>query len=139
MLITLTGLSGVFGEAAGGFLADKLGRVKTIGLGLLFMIASVILLIFHLPIFILAMAMLIWGLGWTFIHSGMSTMLTDLPSKFVNEAASLNSSVRFLAGGAGAAFGGILMQRGFSFGFTVFLACLFLLLFFSNRLLANKD
>ncbi|MBL7070376.1 MAG: MFS transporter [Candidatus Omnitrophica bacterium] len=139
ILITLTVLSGIFGEAIGGFYADKIGRVKTVSLGLLFMILSITLLALKLPFLILAVVMLLWGLGWTFNHSGTSTMLTDLPEEYVNEAASLNSSVRFIAGGAGAGLGGILMQKGFAFGFTVFLVCLFLLLLFSKRLLVNRN
>lgn len=120
MLITLTSLSGVFGEAVGGWLADVMGRIKTVNLGIMLMVLSVFSLMFKLPVIVLALIMLIWGVGWTFNHAGLSTMLTDLPKEFLNEAASLNSSVRFISGGLGAALGGMIMQKNFSAGFLVF-------------------
>jgi predicted MFS family arabinose efflux permease len=86
------------------------------------------------PVIILALLMVIWGLGWTFNHAGLSTMLTDLPKEFLNEAASLNSAVRFISGGLGAALGGILMQRSFNLGFIVFGAGFLILTFFSHKL-----
>jgi predicted MFS family arabinose efflux permease len=46
-------------------------------------------------------------------------MLTDLPKELLNEAASLNSGVRFIAGGLGAGLGGLLMKKSFSLGFIV--------------------
>ncbi|MDD4955336.1 MAG: MFS transporter, partial [Candidatus Omnitrophica bacterium] len=63
MLITLTSLSGIFGETIGGLLSDKLGRIKTVNLGIVLMILSVILLIFRMPVFMLALIMIAWGLG----------------------------------------------------------------------------
>lgn len=139
MLITLTSLSGIFGEAIGGLFADKFGRFKTIESGIIMMILSIVCLIFKAPVFILAILMLIWGLGWTFNHAGLSTMLTDLPKEHLNEAASLNSSVRFLAGGLGTALGGILMQVNFNFHFIVFSASLILLAFLAKNLLILKQ
>ena len=47
-----------------------------------------------------------WGLGWAFNHVGLSSLLTTLPDKFLRDAASLNSSLRFFAGGLGAFWGG---------------------------------
>lgn len=134
MLITLTSLSGVFGEVAGGWLSDSLGRLKTVDLGIILMILSVFLLMLRVPVAILALLMVVWGIGWTFNHAGLSTMLTDLPKDFLNEAASLNSGVRFLSGGLGAALGGMLMQKSFNLGFMVFGICLLSLLFFSYKL-----
>ncbi|MFA5156591.1 MAG: MFS transporter [Candidatus Omnitrophota bacterium] len=119
MLVTLTSLSGIFGEVIGGWLADTLGRIRTIDLGIMIMIVSLILLLFKIPLVMIAVAMIAWGLGWTFNHAGLSTLLTDLPSEFLNEAASLNSSVRFVSGGVGAAAGGMIMQKSFSTGFII--------------------
>ena len=137
MLITLTSLSGVFGELVGGWFADFLGRLKTVNLGIALMILSAFLIIFKLPLAILAIIMIIWGLGWTFNHSGISTLLTDLPQEFLNEAASLNSSVRFLSGGIGVALSGLIMQKSFSAGFLTLGACLILLRMFSRKLLGT--
>lgn len=133
-LITLTSLSGIFGEVLGGKLADSLGRAKTIDIGIVMMVVSVSLLMLHFPYLALVILMVIWGMGWTFNHAGLSTLLTDLPKEFLNEAASLNSSVRFISGGLGAALGGVVMQRSFALGFTVFGACLIGLLIFSRSL-----
>lgn len=135
VLITLTSLSGIFGEVAGGRLADSLGRIKTVNLGIILMILSVFLLILKSPIFILAIIMIIWGFGWTCNHAGLSTSLTDLPPEHVNEAASLNSGVRFVSGGLGAALGGLIMQYNFIAGFIVFGAGLVLLLILDKYLL----
>ncbi|MDP1853805.1 MAG: MFS transporter [Candidatus Omnitrophota bacterium] len=138
MLITLTSLSGIFGEFIGGHLSDTKGRFKTIEWGIICMIFSVFLLIFKFPVFILALLMLIWGLGWTFNHAGLSTRLTDLPKEFLNEAASLNSSVRFLAGGLGVTLGSITIQKGFNLHFIVFGAALIMLAFSARALLFSK-
>lgn len=129
MLITLTSLSGVFGEFFGGHLADKIGRGKVVNFGILAMVLCIFLLIIKMPFSLLALIMVIWGLGWTFNHVGLATMLTDLPVEFLNEAASLNSGVRFIAGGLGVSFGGLIMQRSFTWGFVVFGSALALLLF----------
>ncbi|RJP29511.1 MAG: MFS transporter [Candidatus Omnitrophota bacterium] len=138
MLITLTSLSGIFGEVIGGRLADKLGRIKTIDIGLILMLIIVLGLIARTNLFVLALLMIAWGFGWTLNHAGLSTALTDLPDKFLNEAASLNSSVRFLSGGIGAAAGGALMQRSFNFGFIVFAIGLIALLFLSREIIISK-
>lgn len=134
-LITLTSLSGIFGEGIGGWLSDKIGRLKTVNIGISLMILSVFLLMFKLPLFILFVMMIIWGLGWTFNHAGVSTLLTDLPRKFLNESASLNSSVRFMAGGLGSVVGGILMQKSLNLSFIIFGTGLILLLIFSRNFL----
>ncbi|MFH1441670.1 MAG: MFS transporter [Candidatus Omnitrophota bacterium] len=138
MLITLTSFSGIFGEAVGGKLSDIIGRVKTIDLGIGLMVVSVFALVFKLPLAVLALIMVIWGVGWTFNHAGLSTMLTDLPKEFLNESASLNSSVRFISGGLGAALGGIIMQRNFNAGFLAIGLLLIVLAVFAKRLLVVK-
>ena len=137
MLITLTSLSGVFGEALGGWFADSLGRLRIVNLGIVLMILTAILIIFKLSPITLAILMIIWGLGWTFNHAGVSTILTDLPEEFLNEAASLNSSVRFLSGGLGVLVSGVIMQKSFSAGFLTLGAGLILLLIFSKELLGT--
>lgn len=138
MLITLTSLSGIFGEAIGGHLSDNVGRFKTIEWGIALMIISAFLLLIKMPFVALILIMLTWGLGWTFNHAGLSTMLTDLPKEFLNEAASLNSSVRFLAGGLGAAIGGVLMQRNLHLNFLIFGLSLIVLAVFSRNLSIAK-
>jgi predicted MFS family arabinose efflux permease len=138
MLITLTSLSGIFGEIWGGRLADSMGRLKVVNLGIAFMVLSIFSLLIKLPLSLLVLVMIIWGLGWTFNHVGLSTMLTDLPAEFLNEAASLNSGVRFISGGIGVSLGGLIMQKSFTLGFLVFGLGLLILLYLS-RLVSNKN
>ncbi|MDD5408527.1 MAG: MFS transporter [Candidatus Omnitrophica bacterium] len=137
MLITLTSLSGIFGEIWGGRLADSIGRLKVVNLGIAFMVLSVFSLLVKLPLSALVLVMVIWGLGWTFNHVGLSTMLTDLPEELLNEAASLNSGVRFISGGIGVCLGGLIMQKSFVLGFLVFGLGLLILLYVS-RLVSNN-
>ncbi|MDD5060027.1 MAG: MFS transporter [Candidatus Omnitrophica bacterium] len=138
ILITLTSLSGIFGEVFGGRLADRIGRQKVINLGILTMIICIFTLLLKLPLGLLSLIMVLWGLGWTFNHVGLATMLTDLPNEFLNEAASLNSGVRFISGGLGVGLGGAIMKKSFNLGFLIFGSSLFLLLFFS-RILKLKN
>ena len=138
MLITLTSLSGIFGEIWGGRLADSMGRLKVVNLGIAFMVLSIFSLLIKLPLSLLVLVMIIWGLGWTFNHVGLSTMLTDLPAELLNEAASLNSGVRFISGGIGVSLGGLIMQKSFTLGFLVFGLGLLILLYLS-RLVSNKN
>jgi predicted MFS family arabinose efflux permease len=138
MLITLTSLSGVFGEVWGGRLADSIGRLKVINLGIAAMVLCIFLLLARLPLGLLALVMIIWGLGWTFNHVGLATMLADLPAELLNEAASLNSGVRFLAGGLGVSLGGLIMQKSFVLGFSVFGSALLILLLFSSFVSKNN-
>jgi len=132
MLITLTSLSGIFGEFLGGRLADKVSRQKVVTLGILGMMVCVFSLLLKLPLSLLSLVMIFWGLSWTFNHVGLATMLTDLPAEFLNEAASLNSGVRFIAGGIGVSFGGWLMHKSFNLGLMVLGSALVLLLFSSR-------
>lgn len=138
MLITLTSLSGIFGEVWGGRLADSIGRFRVVNLGILLMLLCIFLLLIKMPLGLLALVMIIWGLGWTFNHVGLATMLTDLPAELLNEAASLNSGVRFISGGLGVSLGGLIMQKSFILGFLVFGSGLLILLLFS-RLVSNKN
>jgi predicted MFS family arabinose efflux permease len=133
LLVTLTSLSGIFGEVLGGFMADWHGRRRTIALGAGLMAVSAFLLVFRMPVWCFALVMLAWGAGWTFNHAGVSTVLTDMPQKHLHEAASLNSSVRFLAGGLGAACAGLLLQRSFETGFFVLGALLLALVWLSGK------
>jgi DHA1 family multidrug resistance protein-like MFS transporter len=133
MLLTTISLSGIFGESLGGIFADRFGRLKIINIGIGLMLASVIMLLFKHVLASLFIIMFVWGLGWTFNHSGVSTFLTDLPRRHLYESASLNSTVRFLSGGLGASLGGVLAQKSFSLEFIIFIFCLLILLVFSKK------
>jgi len=133
MLLTLTSLSGIFGEVFGGWLSDISGRATVINAGVALMVSAVFLLLFNLPLVLLALVMVVWGAGWTFNHAGVSSLLTELPAEFLNEAASFNSSIRFLSGGLGALLGGVLLEKSYLLSFNVFGYGLILLAFFSRR------
>ena len=113
-LLTLVSFAGIFGEFFGGVLADKRGRISTLMIGALLMSIALLVLPISGRVIVLAIIMFAWGLGWTINHSGFSTYLTDLPKPYLQEVSSLNSSVRFIAGGLGAALGGVLMQKSFT-------------------------
>lgn len=138
ILITLTSLSGVFGEFWGGRFADKLSRQKVVNVGIVTMVVCIFMLLIKLPLVLLSLIMILWGLGWTFNHVGLATMLTDLPAELLNEAASLNSGVRFISGGIGVSLGGLLMHKSFNLGFLVFGSGLLILLLFSS-FINNKN
>jgi DHA1 family purine base/nucleoside efflux pump-like MFS transporter len=137
-LITLTALSGIIGEFWGGLLTDSLGRIRVVNFGIILMVLSIFSLILRLPLFVLVPIMIIWGLGWTFNHVGLATMLTDLPKEFINEAASLNSGVRFISGGVGMGLGGLIMSKSFNLGFIVFGSALLLLLIYGRFINIEK-
>ncbi|MCM8800280.1 MAG: MFS transporter [Candidatus Omnitrophica bacterium] len=137
ILITLSSLSGIFGEYLGGRLSDIFGRYRIINLGLILMIISIILLTFKIPIFLLAIAMIIWGLGWTVNHAGLSTLLADLPKDYLYEAAGLNSSVRFLSGGMGVFLIRSILQNNFVLGFFITGSILGILFLFSKNFIGG--
>jgi predicted MFS family arabinose efflux permease len=139
MLLTTISLSGILGESLGGVLADRLGRIKVVNVGVLLMITTLIILLFKNGMVVLFALMFVWGLGWTFNHAGISTNLCDLPHRLLHESTSLNSAVRFLSGGLGAVFGGMVAQRSFRVEFAVFAGCLLLLVVFSKKLLLTTE
>jgi len=134
MLLTLVSVSGVFGEILGGLLSDRIGRIKTLKMGVFLMALSLFFLPTTSSFFILMFILLIWGFGWTVNHAGLSTSLTDLPSRYIPESSSLNSSVRFISGGLGVCIGGFFAER--SFGFTFFsVAIVLMVLSFLSRII----
>ncbi len=138
MALTLGALAGVFGEALGGLSADKKGRLPTLKAGVLMMTVTMGLLIFFRSVWTVPILMLTWGFGWTINHAGMSTFLTDLDSRFMKEISSLNSSVRFVAGGLGVLIGGALFQQSFRLGFFVYMIFFGLLFLATDTILKIK-
>lgn len=128
--LTVSTVAAIFSESFGGFLAARFGASKIASLGLLSMVLFlflVVLLKAPLAVFFLVF---FWGMGWAFNHVGLSSFLTGLPDKFLRDASSLNSSLRFVSGGIGTYLGGkSISYFGFSSHFT-FIAILFLLIAF---------
>jgi len=137
MTLTLSSLAGIFGEAFGGHLSDKNGRVSTLKAGVLLMTVSLGILIFARAYAFLPIAMLLWGFGWTMNHAGLSTFLTDLDKRFMKEVSSLNSSVRFIAGGLGVVVGGFILQKSFIAGFVLY-GLMFLAMFWWTKKILVK-
>ncbi|MBL7130217.1 MAG: MFS transporter [Candidatus Omnitrophica bacterium] len=136
-LLTLVSFAGIFGEFFGGIFADKKGRIFTLTMGGLLMSASLLLFPVNGRIVFLAIILFIWGLGWAINHSGFSTYLTDLPKPYLQEVSSLNSSVRFISGGLGAAMGGVLMQKSFTLTFLA-VGILLLMLSLSSKFILRS-
>jgi predicted MFS family arabinose efflux permease len=135
MMVTFTSLAGITGEITGGWISDKIGRLKTIEGGLTFMILSAFLLTLKLNKILMAGVFVLWGLGWTINHAGLSSLLTDLPKKYLNEAASLNSGIRFLSGGLGAWLGGLCIKKSPELNFFFFGWALIILAAFARNIL----
>jgi predicted MFS family arabinose efflux permease len=105
-VFTLSSLAAIFSENIGGFFASRFGALKVISWGLFSMSLFIFsLLVVRIPKAIFFVIVL-WGLGWAFSHVGFSSILTTLPDKFLRDASSLNSSLRFFSGGLGAYWGG---------------------------------
>jgi len=136
LLLTVGSLAGIFGEAIGGHLSDKKGRVRTLKAGVFMMTLAVFFMIFMRSAFIIPLLMFLWGFGWTMNHAGLSTFLTDLDKRYIKEVSSLNSSIRFISGGLGVVLGGWIMQQSFSLGFLIYALLLFVMLIFTKRILA---
>jgi predicted MFS family arabinose efflux permease len=102
------------------------------------MVSTLIILLVKDSVVVLFALMFVWGLGWTFNHAGISTNLCDLPHRLLHESTSLNSAVRFLSGGLGAVFGGMVAQRSFQIEFGVGAGCLLLLVLFSRKLVLTE-
>jgi len=138
MVLTMASIAGIFGEAIGGFLSDRQGRIPTLKMGVFLMVLSLAILIFFKAVAALFVILLIWGFGWTMNHAGLSTHLTDLNKRYIKEISSLNSSVRFVAGGVGVIVGGWVMQKGFALGFAVFAVVLFLMYLQTDKILKKE-
>ncbi|UCC95080.1 MAG: MFS transporter [Candidatus Omnitrophota bacterium] len=105
-VFTISSLTAIFSESIGGVFASRFGAQNLASFGLLVMSIFVFsLLIFKIPKAVF-FAVVFWGLGWAFNHVGLSSVLTHLPDKFLRDASSLNSSLRFFSGGLGAYCGG---------------------------------
>lgn len=118
--LTISVMAAIFSESIGGFLSSRFGSSNIASLGLLSM---VLFLAFSLTIGMpTAMFFLIifWGMGWAFNHVGLSSYLTGLPDKYLRDASSLNSSLRFVSGGIGTYLGGQAISKfGFSLHFII--------------------
>lgn len=118
-LIILTALASSVGQILGGQITDKLGRRQACYIGVGLLSISVMMLIGHYPLIVLAIILSLISIGWCIAHNGVSTVLTDFSDTYRSELAALNSTVRFLSGGLGFYISGSFMQKNFGLTFFV--------------------
>lgn len=138
--LTVSTIAAIFSESFGGFLSSRFGSSNIASLGLLSMAVFLLSVLFVGPAQAIFFLIIFWGLGWAFNHVGLSSFLTGLPDKFLRDASSLNSSLRFVSGGIGTFLGGKVISR---FGFLthfIFIAVLLLgiAILIKKTLIVNK-
>ncbi len=126
-LFILITLGGALGQNIGGWIADKRGRTRACYLGIILLSVGTMLLSGVFPLIILSGILLVFSMGWTIGHNGVSTVLTDFADDYREEIASLNSSVRFLSGGIGFFLSGFFIEKSFQLTFLGIGIVLFLL------------
>ncbi|MFA5260707.1 MAG: MFS transporter [Candidatus Omnitrophota bacterium] len=114
-LLLIPLVSGALGQLTGGYLSDKKNRATACTIGLLILSCSTLLLYGRYPLAGVGFVFGLIAFGWTVGHNGMSTVLTDFPEEYRSEIASLNSSLRFIAGGIGFKVSKIFIEKGMSF------------------------
>ncbi|MCP4653397.1 MAG: MFS transporter [Candidatus Omnitrophica bacterium] len=120
LVFTISSLVAIFSESFGGLLSGRISPLKIASWGLFSMGLFIFLLGLFEPGKAVFFIIVFWGAGWAFNHVGLSTYLTSLPDEFLRDAASLNSALRFIAGGLGAFLGGkIIFVFGFEFHFLI--------------------
>lgn len=112
-------IAGLGGQLLGGVISDKKGRLVACYLGILGLAISVMLLIGHYPLIMLAVVMALISLFWTIGHNGISTVLTDFTDHNRSAIASLNSSIRFISGGIGFYLSQFFVEKNFGLTFFV--------------------
>lgn len=125
IFFSLVAIAGGVGQNIGGQLTDKKGRRFAAQWGLVVLAAATMMLIGQYSPVVLGAILVVLTMGWTVSHNGLSTTLTDFPDSERPVIASLNSSVRFVAGGIGFFATSFLVQK--SFGITFFAIGLLLL------------
>ncbi len=116
----LIALSGAIGQNIGGYLTDKKGRLFSTRWGVLVLSLATMALAIKFSLWLLGLVFCFFSIGWTIGHNGISTVLTDLPSDYRSEIASLNSAVRFFSGGVGFFVGGTFVESHFGLTFFAF-------------------
>ncbi|HOD12309.1 MAG TPA: MFS transporter [Candidatus Omnitrophota bacterium] len=129
----LTAVMGFSGQILGGYVSDKKGRVLACLVGIIILGAASALLVGKYPLGMLAVILSLTAMGWSIGHNGASTVLTDFPEENRAEVASLNSAVRFLAGGLGFVVSAPFVQKSFSMTFFVLGILILVLSFFVKK------
>ncbi len=139
-IIIVTSIAGSLGQILGGFISDKVGRIKACYIGITIVSFSIMALYGHYQIIVLTSVLSMISIGWTIAHNGISTILTDFSATYRAELAALNSAVRFFSGGIGFWISGNFVQKNFGLTFLIigFLMGLLLILV-SQMSVQRKD
>ncbi|MBN2482927.1 MAG: MFS transporter [Candidatus Omnitrophica bacterium] len=138
-ILTVSTVSATGAEFLGGILAARIGNIHLARIGFMVMALFCGILFFLRLYSALFMVMLFWGGGWALTHVGLSSHLTHFPDKILRDSSSLNSALRFFAGGIGAAAGGISISHlGFQTHFLIVGAALLVMGFLLPKSLAHS-
>lgn len=128
-LFILAAVAGFSGQILGGVLSDKKGRRFSTYLGIIGLAGSTFFLAGQYTLIVSCLAIILMSMFWTIGHNGISTVLTDFPDKHRPVIASLNSSVRFIAGGLGFYVSRFFVEKSFGATFLVISVLMALLSF----------
>ena len=139
MFFVVMAVFGFCGQISGGIISDKRGRFLSCLIGIVLLGVSSLLLVGHYPLFILVIILSATAVGWSVGHNGASTALTDFPDEHRAEVASLNSAVRFLAGGIGFVLSAPFVQKSFGGTFFVLGLLILCLTFFLRKAIPQDN
>jgi predicted MFS family arabinose efflux permease len=139
MLFVLMAVTGFLGQIIGGVISDQKGRFLSCLIGIVLLGTCSALLVGHYPLFILVIVLCGTAVGWAVGHNGASTALTDFPEEHRAEVASLNSAVRFLAGGIGFMVSAPFVQKSFGGTFFVIGLLILCLTFFLRKAIPRDN
>jgi hypothetical protein len=92
----------------------------------------------HYPLWFLIVLLSALAASWSIGHNGISTILTDFPSRDRPLIASLNSSIRFIAGGIGFYISSLFVEGSFAISFFVIGLLMLILVLTIRRLLPSR-
>lgn len=138
LLFALIAISGAVGQNVGGYLTDKKGRIKSCQIGIVMLAVATIALSGMFPAKAVAFIFVLFAAGWTIGHNGISTVLTDFPETYRSELASLNSSLRFVAGGIGVFISGVFVEKSFGLTFLVIGILMLVLASFLKKIIPEE-
>lgn len=138
-IIFVSTLSAMSFEFLGGVFSSRFGAIRVARVGFFLMSGFVFLLVITAQYKLLFLFIALWGSGWALTHVGMSAYLTEFPDKILRDASSLNSALRFSAGGLGAFIGGILVSKlGFKTHFLIVGVCVVFLGLYLNKMFKQE-
>ncbi len=127
LLFIFGAVGGFVGQILGGILSDKKGRRLASYVGIVGLALVILILSTEYSLYVSCFAIIFISMFWTIGHNGISTVLTDFPDKDRPVIASLNSSLRFIAGGLGFTVSSFFVKNNFNHTFFVISLLMFML------------